>query len=317
LTTELRSFRLLASAAHLAPAATRGIELMRRLTRRAFTVLAIFMMGFGLLMGIVFPPFVVLLGMPAENAFSPLFMGACIAAGLCVGAMNWILARVVVGRRFQVLTDRMNDVSLEVDKLSQADALWHSDPARWRIPVDSEDVLGRTAAAFNRLAEVLARSLRYQNAGRSFAEILVGASSLEGLANAALDCLIMEAGADSGAIVTKDESGLHVPALRGIASPDLVLNCRSLVRALESGAPDAEIGLCDLEVAGANGRVAEVLAMPFMFGGEVRGAMVLASTTPLTAYARLVTDLFAGDFGVAVAGFAANEREPGDRGTGS
>jgi two-component system, cell cycle response regulator len=281
---------------------------MRRLTRRVFTVLAIFMMGFGLLMGIVFPPFVVLLGMPAANAFSPLFMGACIAAGLCVGAMNWTLARVVVGRRFQVLTDRMNDVSLEVDKLSQADALWNSNPSRWLIPVDSEDVLGRTAAAFNRLAEVLARSLRYQNAGRSFAEILVGASSLEGLANAALDCLIMESGADFGAIVTKDDLGLDVPALRGIASADSVLSCRALLHSLQTGEPDGVVGLCDLETAGAKGRVAEVLATPFMFGGEVRGAMLLASTKPLSAYARLVTDLFAGEIGVAVAGFTENER---------
>jgi two-component system, cell cycle response regulator len=285
---------------------------MSRLTRRVFTVLAIFMMGFGLLMGIVFPPFVVLLGMPAENAFSPLFMGACIAAGLCVGAMNWILARVVVGRRFQVLTDRMNDVSLEVDKLSQADALWHSDPARWRIPVDSEDVLGRTAAAFNRLSEVLARSLRYQNAGRSFAEILVGASSLEGLTSAALDCLILESGADCGAVVTKGASGLSVPATRGLASPETVLNCRTLVRALQSGEPADEAGLCDLETTGTKGRVTEVLATPFLFGGEVRGAMLLASTRPLTPYARLVTDLFAGEIGVAVAGFSATGRASGE-----
>ena len=285
---------------------------MPRLTRRVFTDLAIFMIGFGLLMGIVFPPFVVVLGMPADSAFTPLFMGACVAAGLCVGAINWILARVIVGRRLQLLTNRMNDVSLEVDKQSRADALWHSDPARWHIEVDSEDVLGRSAAAFDRLVDVLARSLRYQNAGRSFAEILVGAKSLDGLATAALDCLLLESGADAGAIVTRTTSGLDVPALRGISSTETVLQCETLARALRSGSAAGELGPCDLEPAPGKGRVEEVLAIPFLHGGEVGGAMVLASTKPLSDYARLVTDLFASDFGEAVAGFTANGPVRGD-----
>ena len=103
---------------------------MPRLTRRGFADLAIFMMGFGFLMGVVFPPFVVVLGMPPANAFSLVFMASCIAAGLCVGAINWVLARQIVGRQLIILSDRMNEVSLEIEKVSQNDEWWHSDPAR-------------------------------------------------------------------------------------------------------------------------------------------------------------------------------------------
>ncbi|MCZ7628004.1 MAG: hypothetical protein M5U19_02430 [Microthrixaceae bacterium] len=58
-----------------------------------FTDLAIWMMGFGLLMGLVFPLFVILLGVPAELVLTPVFFGATIAAGLLVGAINQFLSR--------------------------------------------------------------------------------------------------------------------------------------------------------------------------------------------------------------------------------
>ena len=44
---------------------------MPRLTSRVFTDLAIWMTGFGLLIGLVFPPFCLLLGLPAERVLTP------------------------------------------------------------------------------------------------------------------------------------------------------------------------------------------------------------------------------------------------------
>lgn len=280
---------------------------MPRLTRRVFADLAIFMLGFGLLMGVIFPPFVVVLGMPAANAFSLLFAGACIAAGLCVGGINWLLARRIVGRRLEVLTSRMNEVSLEVEKASQADEWWHADPARWRIAVDSEDIIGATAEAFDRLVEVLARSLRYQNAGRAFAEIIASESSVDDLSGAALDCLLMESGAEAGAIVTCGSGGLRVRALRGVADPDLVLQCETLVQALGDGKPAGQVGHCAVELAGPRRVVEEVYATPFLYGGEVRGAMLLAATKPVGSYGRSVAELFSRDLGAVIANLTLRE----------
>lgn len=280
---------------------------MPRITHRVFTDLAIFMIGLGLLAGVIFPPFVVVLGMPAANAFTPLFAAACLAAGLCVGALNWVLARRVVGRRLELLTSRMNEVSLEVEKASQADEWWHADPARWRIGVDSEDILGATAGAFDRLVEVLARSLRYQKAGHAFAEIMVSESSVEELSRAALDCLLLEAGAEAGAIVTVDSAGRYVRAFRGVAGPEPVLQCDLLVDALGSGRPAGRIGHCDVALASGRQPVDEIYVTPFLYGGEVRGAMLLAATKPVGAYARSVAELFARDFGVAIANLSARE----------
>ncbi len=273
---------------------------MPRLTRKGFTDLAIFMMGFGFIMGVIFPPFVVVLGMPTANAFTPVFAGSCIAAGLCVGAINWLLARRIVGQQLVVLCDRMNQVSLEVEKVTQADEWWHADPAHWHIDVESEDILGRPAESFDRLVEALARSLRYENAGRSFAEILVYASDLDELAGSALDCLLLETHAPGGAIVTRAGMGMRVLAMRGIDSADSIRQCDLVEHVLTWGESAGKRGECHAELADGT-EVQEIYAAPFLYGGEVRGAMLLAQSGSIDSYALSVADLFARDFGLAVA----------------
>jgi two-component system cell cycle response regulator len=274
---------------------------MPRLTRRGFTDLAIFMMGFGFLMGVVFPPFVVVLGMPQANAFSPVFAASCIAAGLCVGAINWILARQIVGRQLVILSDRMNEVSLEVEKVSQADEWWQADPAHWTIEVESEDILGQPALAFDRLVEALARSLRYENAGRSFAEILVNAMNLDVLARSALEFLLHETHAPGGAIVTRVDSGMFVLAMEGLESVEDVKHCDLVAQALNSGESAGRTGECHARFADRRTEVHEIYAAPFLYGGQVRGAMLLAESGTIDTYARKIADLFARDFGLAVA----------------
>ena len=61
---------------------------MPRLTRKVFWDLAIHMVCLGLLAGVVFPPFVVLLGVPTGQAFRVPFVLACLSAGFSVGALN-------------------------------------------------------------------------------------------------------------------------------------------------------------------------------------------------------------------------------------
>ena len=80
---------------------------MPRLTSRVFTDLAIWMAGFGLLIGLIFPPFCLILGLPADRVMSPLFYASTMLAGLVVGRCNFGLARLVVGRRLRLLADRM------------------------------------------------------------------------------------------------------------------------------------------------------------------------------------------------------------------
>jgi len=70
---------------------------MFRLTRKVFYDLAIWMAGFGAATGLMFPFFAWAMGLPRQHVLSPGFFGACILAGVAVGAANIGLARSVVG----------------------------------------------------------------------------------------------------------------------------------------------------------------------------------------------------------------------------
>ena len=61
---------------------------MVRLTRKVFTDLAIWMIGFGLMIGVVFPFFVTIMGVPSSLVLTWWFFAACIAAGVVVGGVN-------------------------------------------------------------------------------------------------------------------------------------------------------------------------------------------------------------------------------------
>jgi HAMP domain-containing protein len=132
---------------------------MPRLTSRVFTDLAIWMIGFGLLIGLVFPPFCLLLGLPDTRVMTHLFYASTLVAGLVVGAVNFALSRLVVGRRLRLLAERMGTVEHQLSEAVFSHDWTSCNPAGCALLVDSDDEVGASAGAFNRLIETLARSL--------------------------------------------------------------------------------------------------------------------------------------------------------------
>ena len=128
----------------------------RRLTRRVFWDLAIYMVGLGLVVGAVFPPFAILLGVDRSAAQRPSFVIACLVAGFLVGALNHGLSRVVVGRRLGVLSARLRFVADSISEASLTGDWAQLTSGTSRIVADSDDELGETARAFNSLLDALA-----------------------------------------------------------------------------------------------------------------------------------------------------------------
>ena len=68
----------------------------------SFRVLAVCMIGLGVITGLVFPRFVVVIGVASAVQVDILrFRIACLLAGLLVGGVNFLLVRIVVGRRLR------------------------------------------------------------------------------------------------------------------------------------------------------------------------------------------------------------------------
>jgi diguanylate cyclase (GGDEF)-like protein len=120
-----------------------------RLTSRVFWDMAIYMVGLGLIVGLIFPPFAVLLGVPNAIAARPIFHGACLVAGFMVGAMNYALCRGVVGGRMEVLGGHLRAATSSITSATQTGD-W-SEAVFERIGVDSNDQIGEAGRAFNSL----------------------------------------------------------------------------------------------------------------------------------------------------------------------
>jgi diguanylate cyclase (GGDEF)-like protein len=128
--------------------------------------MAIYMVGLGLIMGIIFPPFVVLLGVPETFAYRPVFRLACLMAGFSVGAMNYALVKGVVGGRMEVLGGHLRSATTSITTATHSGD-W-SEAVFERIAVDSDDQIGEAGRAFNSLLgavegrKELEEQLRYQ-----------------------------------------------------------------------------------------------------------------------------------------------------------
>lgn len=79
--------------------------------RNEFGRLGLMMVGLGVLVGLIFPPFMLILGVPEEIAIRPLVFGATIACGIALGAFNIMLARVQIGRRVTAMKNAMEDLA--------------------------------------------------------------------------------------------------------------------------------------------------------------------------------------------------------------
>ncbi len=93
----------------------KGDHLPLRLTRSVFDDLAIWMIGVGVIIGAIFPPMLVGLGVPREIVLTPFFFGICLIAGIVVGGVNIRLMRVVVMPRLRALVDGMRLIQSVVE----------------------------------------------------------------------------------------------------------------------------------------------------------------------------------------------------------
>ncbi len=206
-----------------------------RITRKVFHDLAIWQIGFGLCIGLAFPFFIVLLGAQRSVVLTPRFFAACLFAGALAGVVNYAISRHVVGARLTILAERMTHVSGSLGGMTKSGDLSTCSPEACAIVVDSEDEIGESASAFNRLVEALSESLRTQLAVRSFSEMLTGQLEIESLATEALRQFREHADAAGGLILYETGGELRIAASFGLRDPEAVATSGHVDAAVRSG----------------------------------------------------------------------------------
>lgn len=200
-----------------------------RITQKIFVDLAIFMLGLGVVVGLVFPFFCTLLGVPKEIVFRPLFFLACVVAGLLLAAMNIYLSRRIIGRPIKELSHKMQDVEKFLNKKRDGISDEDCTPEKCYIEMNSQDELGESANSFNKLVAKLWEVLETKNIVSNFSEMLNSYLELVDLSSESLKQLIANTEAGGGAILIEKSGELSVEASMGIKDPKTLQKNESIL----------------------------------------------------------------------------------------
>ena len=273
-----------------------------RLTRSVFDDLAIWMIGVGIVIGAVFPPMLVVFGVPSEIVLTPFFFVVCLVAGIAVGGINIWLMRVVVMPRLRALVDGMRMIQSVVENATYTGDWTDCDPESCQLPVDSSDAIGESAAAFNHLIRVLQHSHEVEERVGEFSKTMTSQLELGPLCNGALSGFIAATSATAGAIVADVGGELSVLASFGIVGPESLCENDQVRMALQTQEPvyvelpeglSVNAGLVEFQPR-------EVAFMPLVFQSKATGVVVLAKSTPFERDSRSMSQIFGRTFVTAL-----------------
>ena len=281
-----------------------------RITHKVFTDLAIWQVGFGLCIGVVFPFFVMALGVSQDTALTPVFFAACLLAGVTAGIINQFISHRVVAARLRTLASSMTRVEQVLDSVALSGDVSRCTPDACMIAVDSEDEIGESALAFNRLVGALAQSMHTQAAVRSFSDMLTSHLEIGSLADHALRQFCEHAGAAAGLIIYEVEGELKIAASRGLRDPASVAASDHVRLAARTGQRQVISIPENVRVEGVltDFRPGEIVVFPIDYKSVPLGVIVLATGHSFSTDERARIDLFVQGLGLALNNALAHDR---------
>ena len=178
----------------------------------------------------------------------------------------------------------MTHVERSLGEMTTSGDLAACTPENCSIVVDSEDEIGESAAAFNRLVAALSDSMRTQLAVRSFSEMLTSQLEIESLAEEALRQFSEHTGAVGGLVLYESGGELRVAASRGLRDPEAVAASGHVDAAVRSGQRQLITIPEDVLLEGvlADFRPGEVRVYPVTYKSVPLGVVVLATSASFT-----------------------------------
>jgi len=281
-----------------------------RITRKVFHDLAIWMIVFGLLIGVVFPFFVILLGVPPQTSLTLTFFLSCLGAGALAGAINFTLARVVVGARMKLLARSMRHVEENLIGIAESGDVSACSPQDCLIVVDSDDEIGESADAFNKLVAALSESMETQAAVRLFSQILTSHLELETLAEKALEQFLQHTEAIGGAILCETAGELEVASIHGLREAEGLAQSDHVRLAIRTGRIQRVALPKSILLDGVvtDFHPNHVVVLPITYKSIPLGVVILAASKEFSVDANVRMELFRKSLGLALNNALAHDR---------
>ena len=273
-----------------------------RITKKILTDLAIWMVMFGIVAGVVFPFFVLLLGVPEAKALSPMFFAATLCAGVTVGGLNYLIAHWVIRPRLRYLSKKMGDIGTQIQQATYTGDWSGCSTEECAVAVESEDEIGGCALAFNSLLDAFSESRHVEQAVVNFTHSLSSTLDIEELAKDALAQILDQTNAQAGALIIESAGELEIAAARAIKTPATILASDQVRHMFRDGQEIRFSVPDDLLVDGivSDFKPREICAIPVSFNDVPIAAMVLVSATGFKRGALRLARLFRQGLGLAI-----------------
>lgn len=250
---------------------------MVRPTQNVFSYLAIWMIGFGTATGIVFFCLLYIMGWQSDLLLMKLLFTACIVLGAFIGAVNFLLTRIIFGHRLRILADCVKFIETNLQEKTVQSDLKEFDLDTCLNVIISDDEIGEIGNAINYLVKSLVLSHRNDTTVRLFTEILVSKLDLEILAKESLEQLLQYTSATAGTIIVTVDGELNIAASKGIQKPGTIIDNEHVQLALQKEKRVLVEAPEDIIIEGVLTNVypREVLIDPVIFNGVLLGILIL------------------------------------------
>ena len=202
--------------------------------KNVFVLISVIMLLFGIFIGSVFPFFAAALGCPKDIAYSAPFICLCIFAGIVVGVVNILIARLLIERRLSKLTKYMYNVNQTIGTNSALQGDIAKNIEECPFCKDSNDEIGESAKAFNELLKTLLNQFSKQYKIRYFTNLLNSSLELEVMAGKALEELVECVSAKGGAIAVEQNGELEIMSSYHMIEPGKILESKILWEILKT-----------------------------------------------------------------------------------
>jgi len=180
--------------------------------KTAFThKLLLIMVGFGLVIGIVFPFFVkFVLDLPSEKVLTPDFFAMCICAGLLVGGFNFMVFKNVIYDFLESISTKLTAFREKLSHVQREEAI-ECRSEECLITIKSDDpIVGNITNSFNDFILTIQNFMRAELITNRFLEDLKEGLSVKDIADVVLEAFVQYFGGDGGCIIGYDRGEFEV-----------------------------------------------------------------------------------------------------------
>jgi two-component system cell cycle response regulator len=204
--------------------------------RSVFKELLFSMLAFGTIVGLMFPLFAKA-QLHTRDAMSYRFFALCVAAGLIIGAGNFLIFKMVVSRQLSRLASGMQRVNEEVRSAKDNGGVARE---ACKLAVTSNDLIGDVAASFNGMTDAISRRITVESTTRTLLATLSATAEEAVVAHEILEAIAAVCGAQAGVLYGDTGQTLKLLSSFGVDVvadlPDELDDSQGLAqRALERG----------------------------------------------------------------------------------